>query len=80
MILFCDEDIGTSVPTALRGVGLPTVWIGSLKWRGKPDVYWLQVVGRKGWLVLSFNRKMLIVPEERETMIESKVGIVFLTR
>jgi hypothetical protein len=80
VILFCDEDVGTSVPSALRGVGLPALWTHKLNWRGKTDVDWLTIVGRKGWLVLSYNKKMLLVPDERQVIIDRKLGIVFLTK
>ena len=79
MILFCDENIGTSVPSSLRSVGLPTLWAHKLGWLGKTDVDFLTIVGRKGWLVLSCNKKMLMVPEERKVLIESKIGVVFMT-
>ena len=80
MILFCDEDIGSSVPQALKLVGCK-VYSGTTSqyWRGQTDLQWLSAVGQKGWLVFSCNRKILEVPLERETLIKAQVGIVFLT-
>lgn len=79
MILLCDEDIGAGVPTALHLVGYETVSMVNAGWLSRPDVEWLAEAGRRGWLVLSCNKKMLQVPFERETIIREKVGIVFLT-
>lgn len=79
MILFCDEDIGRKVPQALQLVGLnvrPSVQQG---WLGKADTDWLTEVGKNGWLAFSCNKKMLRVPNERDTIVREKVGIVFLT-
>ena len=40
---------------------------------------WLAWAGNAGMLVLSCNKKMLRVPSERQAIIDSNVGIVFLT-
>lgn len=46
---------------------------------GWDDTRWLPVAGKNKWLVFSFNKKILKVPSERETIILEKMGIVFLT-
>ncbi|OGO05356.1 MAG: hypothetical protein A2Y60_00315 [Chloroflexi bacterium RBG_13_54_9] len=79
MILFCDEDIGTKVPDALKLVGLRTMSMSQRGWLSRPDVEWLTLAGQRGWLVFSCNKKMLKIPEERRAIIQNKVGIVFLT-
>ena len=79
MILLCDEDIGTGVPTALTAVGHDARALVRVGWGGKPDVEWLAWAGNAGMLVLSCNKKMLLVPTERQAIIDSGVGIVFLT-
>ena len=79
MILLCDEDVGTSVPKALNLVGCETRYMRKLGWAGKPDVEWLSEAGQNEWLVFSYNKKILKVPSERETIIREKVGIIFLT-
>ena len=76
--LLCDEDIGTGVPTALRAVGYQANSLVRLGWGGRPDVDWLAWAGQHSSLVLSCNKKMLIVPDERATIIRENVGIVFL--
>jgi hypothetical protein len=76
--LLCDEDIGTGVPTALNPVGYRANSLVRLRWGGRPDVEWLAWAGQRGLLVLSCNKKMLLVPDERDTIIRENVGIVFL--
>ena len=78
MILLCDEDIGTGVPTALTAVGYDARALVRQGWGG-PDVEWLAWAGNAGMLVLSCNKKMLRVPSERQAIVDAKVGIVFLT-
>jgi hypothetical protein len=81
MILLCDEDVGTRVPKALKLVGIKNVksMVDSSFGLGKHDVEWLKGVGERGWLAFSCNKRMLDVPEERDTIVAEKVGIVFLT-
>lgn len=79
MILLCDEDVGTGVPTALTAVGLDARSIVGMGWGGSPDQFWLERAGRNDWLVLSCNKRMLHVPAERNVILRERVGIVFLT-
>ncbi len=79
MILLCDEDIGTGVPKALSLVGCKAKSLYGLHLAGRPDEDWLAKAGQKEWLVFSYNKKILKVPSERETVIREKVGIIFLT-
>ena len=79
MILLCDEDVGTGVPNALDLVGLEARALVRLGWGGRPDIEWLAWAGQQGHLVFSCNKKMLLVPSEKDTIIQEKVGIVFLT-
>ena len=79
MILLCDEDIGTGVPTALTAVGYDARALVRQGWGGRPDVEWLAWAGGAQMLVLSCNKKMLLVPTERQAIFSNNVGIVFLT-
>ena len=81
MILLCDEDIGIKVPKALKLVGVKNIksMADTSFGLGKYDVEWLRGLGKRGWLAFSCNKKMLDVPEEQDTIIAEKVGIVFLT-
>jgi hypothetical protein len=79
LILYCDEDVGTKVPKALKLVGLRAVPGVSKGGPSEPDIQWLNRVGEKGWLGLSCNKNMLSVPEERDAITNNRVGIVFFT-
>lgn len=79
MILYCDEDVGTRVPKALKLVGLQVVYAVKRGWASEPDVQWLARAGKNGWLGLSCNKNILEVPEERDSIILNNVGIVFIT-
>jgi hypothetical protein len=75
----CDEDIGTGIPQALELVGFEAMSLAKRGWLSTPDVQWLTHAGRQAWIVLSCNKKMLEVPQERDTIVRERVGIVFLT-
>ena len=79
MILFCDEDIGTGVPSALTLVDYNAKSLMGLSMGGQGDTDWLPRVGNRGWLVFSSNKRMLLVESEREAIIQNRVGIVYLT-
>ncbi len=79
MILFFDENLGTKIPSALRGVGLRNVkWFNRAFPTGAEDEVWLEKAGQNGWLVISGNKHMLDVPHERDVIVREKVGIVVL--
>ncbi|MDO8491210.1 MAG: hypothetical protein Q7T04_04255, partial [Dehalococcoidia bacterium] len=40
---------------------------------------WLPLLGNLNWLLFSYNKRMLHVPEEHSLIIKHKLGIVFLT-
>ena len=80
MILFFDNDIGRGVPDALHSVNIGVLSVLKRYRRGNtPDTRWLRDAGANGWLVISCNKDILNVDEERELIISEKVGIVFLT-
>ncbi len=80
MILLTDEDIGTKVPRALHIVGYDARSLVRMGWAQQPDIWWLRQAGRLGWLVFSANKRMMRVPNEREVILDAKVGIVYLTK
>jgi hypothetical protein len=79
VILLCDEDVGTGVPRALTLVGYDARSLYGQGWAGLPDVTWLGHAAHLECLILSCNKKMLLVPGERNAIILNNVGIVFLT-
>lgn len=78
MILLCDENLG-KIPQALALVGYDTRYFKALGWSGKKDTEWLPWVGEKQWLLLSCNKKQLIVPSECNAILQNDVGVVYLT-
>jgi hypothetical protein len=78
LILLCDENLG-KIPQALALVGYDTRDFLTLGWSGKKDIEWLPWVGHSQWLLLSCNKKQLIVPSECNAILQNNVGVVYLT-
>ena len=78
--MLCDEDIGTGVPKALTLVGYDARSIVGCGWQGRPDEWWLTQAGRLDWLVLSCDKRMMLVPSERDVIKSERVGIVYHTK
>jgi hypothetical protein len=78
LILLCDENLG-KIPQALALVGYNTRYFKDLGWSGKKDTEWLPWVGQNQWLLLSCNKKQLIVPSECNAILQNHVGVVYLT-
>ena len=80
MIPYFDENIGSKIPDALKILGLKVIPGVSKRYgQGQDDINYLRRAGRKGWLAISANKHMLDVQDEKCTIINEKVGIVFLT-
>lgn len=76
--MLCDEDIGTGVPNALYGVGYEVSAMTKMS-LPKEDRHWLPIVGQRGWLVFSANKRMLWNDAELAAIKDDKIGIVYLT-
>ena len=85
MKLFFDEDMGRSVPEALKLVASDfRVDYVSNKFKrrikkGTPDEVWIPYCGNGGHLVISCNKAILEAEAQRNLFEESRVGAVFLT-
>lgn len=83
MKLFCDENVGTKVPSALQHIGVPCDAIlrpnrsGPIRF-GMSDLEWLPIAGTEGYLVVTHDLHMLEVPAEREALVAAGLGVVFI--
>ena len=80
MIPYFDENMGGSVPRALKILGLRAIPGVSKRYgAGQDDIEYLGRAGQRNWLAISANKHMLDVQEERNTILTEQVGIVFMT-
>ena len=80
MIPYFDENMGGSVPKALKILGLRAIPGVSKRYgAGQDDIEYLGRAGQRNWLAISANKHMLDVQEERNAILTGQVGIVFMT-
>jgi len=82
--LFFDEDMGKGIPEALRAVGLgnepnSVEWVRRVLHGPTPDERWIPWAAERGYLAFSCNTGILESQAQRELVIASGLGIVFLT-
>lgn len=80
MIPYFDENMGGSIPKALKILGLRAISGVSKRYGvGQEDIEYLSRAGRRNWLAISADKHMLDVQEERNTIVTERVGVVFIT-
>lgn len=83
MKLFFDENIGSTVPDALRHVGAPAQDIarprkGGVVGLGATDIEWVRHVGANGYLGLTEDLKILQSPAVIQEARRWGAGLIFL--
>lgn len=79
-MIFIDRSIPEPVATALRQRLNRTdvVWLDEVFRQDTPDVVWLREVGRRGWMVISRDKKIRTRPGERQELLDAGVGCFIL--
>lgn len=77
-VFFTDRDLGKLLPQILRDAGLTVERHADHFRHDTPDAEWLQEVGRRGWYVLTHNRRIRYTPNELEAVMTHGVGMFVL--
>lgn len=77
-VYFTDRDLGKLVPQILRSSGLAVERHADHFEHDTPDAEWLQEVGRRGWYVLTHNKRIRYTPNELEAVMRYGVGMFVL--
>ncbi len=76
VVFFLDKTHGLLIRRLLKGVGLEVKVHGTLGWSDdKPDVEWIAECGKNNWAILSGDKSIEVVPEERQAVIDAKVKV-----
>ena len=78
MKLFFDHNVGSHVPRALRLLRVDATWHLEHFAPTAPDAEWLPVVGSRGWVVVTHDRRLLLNPTERRAIYDARVGCFIL--
>lgn len=75
-----DNNLPPKLATVLQAMGLDAIHIRELYGRGDvPDVEWMVDVAQKSWVALTFDRKILVKPNERAALLATGLSIVFVS-
>ena len=78
-MIFIDRSIPRGVAEAVRRMHEDVIWLEDEFAHDVPDEEWLAEAGRKGWLVITHDRKIRTRPGERRAIMENGVGCFIMT-
>lgn len=80
VVLFVDECLGaTDVPGTLKAAGIRCEHLRAHFAEGTPDESWLLEVGRRGWVVLTKDRRIRHRQAEFQALLAANVAAFVLT-
>lgn len=81
LTFYFDRNFGNRFPKALNYIGAPV----GIRWHDNerfaqemPDDEWLEIVGKRDWVVFSHDRKFHSEATETAAVIQHKVGCFYL--
>lgn len=77
-MIFVDRNIGKSVVEAIRAAGFEAIWLTDEFPQDAPDVAWLEVAGKSGWLVITRDKRIRTSPGERTRAADARVGLFII--
>lgn len=78
LVYFTDRDLGKQFPEILRASGLTVERHADHFRDNTPDEDWLREIGRRGWIVLTHDRRIRYKPNEREAVFRHGVGLLVI--
>lgn len=78
MTLFFDRNMGHALPEALRLLGLPTEKHDDHFAANAHDEEWLPEVGRRGWVVITHDKRIRTNESQRKALLDHGVGCFVL--
>lgn len=78
VIFFADRNLGKRFPRILMEAGIRVERHDDHFAQDTPDTEWLAEIGRRGWFVLTYDRRIRYKPNEREAVFRANVGLFLL--
>jgi hypothetical protein len=73
---FTDRDLGKRFPEILRPSGLNVERHADHFAPDTPDTAWLEVVGERGWIAVTHDRRIRYKPNERDAVMRHGVALL----
>lgn len=77
-MIFVDASVPRSVADEIKKVRPDAHWMGDLFALDTKDPVWLREAGKRGWLVITHDKKIRTRPGERRAIMEHGVGCFIL--
>ena len=75
-VFFTDRDLGKQFPAVLVAAGITVETHASHFPPATPDEEWLRVVGKRGWVAITHDRRIRYKPNELAAVIEHKAALL----
>lgn len=75
-VFFTDRDLGKQFPAVLAQAGLAVHRHDQHFAPNTPDEAWLQVVGQRGWIALTHDRRIRYKPNELAAVMAHRVALI----
>jgi|SRR6266508_3754265 len=79
-MIFIDRSIPKGVADALKTVREDVRWLEDEFNHDAKETEWLPEIGRRGWLVITRDKRIRSRPGERQTLLDAGVGCFILTQ
>jgi hypothetical protein len=79
-MIFIDRSVPKSVADALKQVRDDIRWLEDEFPHNVKDPVWLEEVGKRGWLVITRDKKIRFRPGEKGALLRWRVGCFCLTQ
>jgi hypothetical protein len=77
-VYFTDRDLGKRFPEILRSSGLTVERHGDHFAPDTADEAWLEVIGKRGWIALTHDRRIRYKPNERDAVMRHGVALLVI--
>jgi hypothetical protein len=77
-VYFTDRDLGKRFPEILRSAGLTVERHDDHFAPDAADEVWLEIVGTRGWIALTHDRRIRYKPNERDAVIRHGVALLVI--
>jgi hypothetical protein len=78
LVYFTDRDLGTRFPAILKAAGLRVEHHQDHFRPNARDEDWLRVVGEKGWIALTHDRRIRYKPNELAAVVRFRVALLVI--
>jgi hypothetical protein len=78
LVFFTDRDLGTRFPDILAAAGLNVERHRDHFAPACPDEEWLEVIGERGWIAVTHDRRIRYKPNELEAIIRHRVALLIV--